>query len=203
MRLKLYEIQKELKAPKGQKNSFGNYNYRSCEDILTAVKKVLPEGVTISLSDETVLVGERYYIKATAIIADEKESLQACGYAREAESKKGMDCSQITGAASSYARKYALNGLFAIDDTKDQDSNEHKQETTARAKKQTQEDLKKADTIYAEQNAKLLDAKTGKQFKSDWAAGKEEREELNRLNSKLAMQLVANMKTQAEKWKGE
>ena len=203
MRLKLHEIQKELKAPKGQKNSFGNYNYRSCEDILTAVKPILPEGVTISLSDEMVLVGERYYIKATAIIADATEALQACGYAREALTKKGMDEAQITGSASSYARKYALNGLFAIDDTKDHDSNEHKQESDARAKKQAQEDLKRADTIYAEQNAKLLDAKTGEQFKEDWAAGKEARAELKGLNMNLYNQLVQDMKTQAEKWRGE
>lgn len=122
-------IQSELKAPKGNFNSFGKYRYRSCEDIVEAVKPVLlKHSFALILSDELVNIGERYYIKATATITNGDCSFNACGWAREEEVKKGMDCSQITGSASSYARKYALNGLFAIDDTKDADTNEHKDE---------------------------------------------------------------------------
>ena len=117
----LIAIQSTLNAPKGQYNTFGKYKYRSCEDILGAVKPLLNKfGCTLTISDDVVMVGERIYIKATATItnsAGEKEVTIA--YAREEEQKKGMDASQVTGAASSYARKYALNGLFAIDDTKD------------------------------------------------------------------------------------
>lgn len=120
----LFNIQQVLKAPKSQRNTFGNYNYRSCEDILTAVKKYLnKEHCTLTISDEMVFAGERYYIKATATLTNEAgEQVSVSAYAREAKEKKGMDDSQITGTASSYARKYALNGLFAIDDTKDADS---------------------------------------------------------------------------------
>lgn len=119
---RLSEIQTKLKAPKGQVNSFGNYSYRSCEDILEAVKPFLT-GLTLTLSDEIVNVGDRYYIKATVTLSDGGDKLITnTAYAREAADKKGMDDSQITGAASSYARKYALNGLFAIDDTKDADT---------------------------------------------------------------------------------
>jgi hypothetical protein len=117
----LAEIQRELRVPKNQKNTFGNYNYRSCEDILEALKPHL-NGFSLIISDEVVNIGERYYVKATVSFGDGKEVLTATAYAREAEIKKGMDEAQITGSASSYARKYALNGLFAIDDTKDADS---------------------------------------------------------------------------------
>lgn len=117
-------IQSKLKAPKGQKNTFGGYKYRSCEDILEAVKPLLRETLcTLTLNDEVVLMGDRFYIKATAIISNtENEVATTTAFAREEETKKGMDASQITGAASSYARKYALCGLFAIDDGKDADS---------------------------------------------------------------------------------
>ena len=124
---KLMNIQKELKAPKGQYNSFGKYKFRSCEDILEAVKPLLIANRTaLTLSDELVYVGDRYYIKATATLYDLDGEDDICNtaLAREEETKKGMDGSQITGTASSYARKYALNGLFAIDDTKDADTNE-------------------------------------------------------------------------------
>ena len=117
----LSKIQKELKAPKGQFNKFGKYNYRNCEDILEAVKEHL-NGLTLTLSDEMVMLGDRFYIKATAELRSDVSSVSVCGWAREAITKKGMDEAQITGAASSYARKYALNGLFCIDDTKDADS---------------------------------------------------------------------------------
>ena len=123
MENKLAEIQAKVKAPKGQFNSFGKYNYRSAEDILEAVKQVVnPMGYSITISDTIINVGDRYYIKATATLSNGKESWSTDGYAREEESKKGMDGSQVTGASSSYARKYALNGLFALDDTKDSDA---------------------------------------------------------------------------------
>lgn len=122
---KLFNIQQKINAPKNQRNNFGNYNYRSCEDILEAIKPLLSENkCVLKLSDEIIYTGERYHVKAIATLTDietgEKES--ANGWAREEESKKGMDGSQITGASSSYARKYALNGLFCIDDNKDSDS---------------------------------------------------------------------------------
>lgn len=122
---KLLHIQQHLKAPKGQYNNFGKYTYRSCEDILTAVKPLLEvTKSTLVLSDDLVNIGERYYIRAEAVLHDiESDSyLVASGYAREALDKKGMDDSQITGSCSSYARKYALNALFCIDDVKDADS---------------------------------------------------------------------------------
>jgi len=123
----LAEIQQALKAPKGQTNAFGKYKYRSCEDILESLKPLLGS-FSLIVSDEIVLIGERYYIKATATLSDGKVTHQAFGYARESLDKKGMDVAQITGATSSYARKYALNGLFAIDDTKDADAtNDHKE----------------------------------------------------------------------------
>lgn len=124
---KLIEVQAALKAPKEQFNKFGGYAYRSCEDILEAVKPLLAErDMQLTLSDEPVEVGGRVYIKAAATVTDGSESVTATAYAREAESRKGQDESQITGTASSYARKYALNGLFLIDDTKDADAtNQH------------------------------------------------------------------------------
>jgi hypothetical protein len=123
----LLKIQQELKAPKGQRNTFGNYNYRSAEDILEAVKPIAHKlKCTVYLSDEAVYIGEWNYIKATATLQVGEDRLWVTAYARETEVKKGMDASQITGSASSYARKYALNGLFAIDDTKDADTNEQR-----------------------------------------------------------------------------
>ena len=119
---KLIAVQKELKAPKNQRNSFGGYNYRSCEDILEAVKPLLvKQGLLLTLSDEMVAVGDRIYVKTTAMVRDTDGGITVTAFAREEPEKKGMDGSQITGAASSYARKYALNGLFCIDDTKDSD----------------------------------------------------------------------------------
>lgn len=120
---KLAKVQKDLKAPKTQENTFGKYKYRSCEDILEAVKPLL-NGLALTLSDEIIECGGRVYVQATAMIRDTEtgECLATTAYAREEETKKGMDSSQVTGAASSYARKYALNGLFCIDDTKDSDA---------------------------------------------------------------------------------
>ena len=121
---KLIAIQSELKAPKSQYNNFGKYAYRNCEDILESLKPLLKEHKsTIYIADEIVTVLERFYVKATVTFIDVEsgESITNTAYAREEESKKGMDGSQVTGASSSYARKYALNGMFAIDDTKDSD----------------------------------------------------------------------------------
>lgn len=123
----LSEVQAKLKAPKNQKNSFGNYNYRSCEDILEAVKPLLKENsLVLTLCDSVEIIGARIYVKATARLQNaDGELIENSAFARESESKKGMDDSQITGTASSYARKYALNGMFLIDDTKDADTDEH------------------------------------------------------------------------------
>lgn len=132
----LMAVQAELKAPKGQHNSFGKYDYRSAEDIIEAVKPLLKEnGLFLNMSDEVVLVGDRYYIKATVKVVDvvTGESVQTSALAREAAQKKGMDESQVTGTASSYARKYALNGLFAIDDNRDADTDEYARQTSQSA----------------------------------------------------------------------
>ena len=121
---KLLKIQGSLKAPKGQYNGFGKYKYRSCEDILEALKPLLVENkAVVTINDSLVQIGERYYVQAIATLIDveDGEKVSVMAYAREALSKKGMDESQVTGATSSYARKYALNGLFAIDDNKDMD----------------------------------------------------------------------------------
>lgn len=126
---KLKIIQTKLKAPKGQYNNFGRYNYRSLEDITEAVKPLLDEvGAVLTITDDIVLIGDRFYVKATAyLVGTQKDDglVSVVAFARESEDKKGMDSSQVTGAASSYARKYALNGLFAIDDTKDTDTEEY------------------------------------------------------------------------------
>ena len=126
--------QAELKAPKNQYNSFGKYNYRSCEDILEAAKPINKKyGLVLLLTDKPVCIGERYYIEATARLYDTESDLflEATASARESDTKKGMDDSQVTGTASSYARKYALNGLYNIDDTKDADTDAYKKQTTA------------------------------------------------------------------------
>lgn len=151
---KLNEIQQKLKAPKNQKNTFGNYNYRSCEDILEAVKPLLGEA-TLVIADEIINIGNRYYIKATATLKDGEDVISNTAYAREAEDKKGMDTSQITGATSSYARKYALNGLFLIDDTKDADTMDN-----------SQEEVKKISVF--EQAVKIIKAEKDKNKLEEW-----------------------------------
>jgi hypothetical protein len=139
----LAKIQSLVKAPKGQFNKFGNYKYRSCEDIVEAVKLVInPLGYYLTLMDEIVLIGSRVYVKATATLSNGEQTYTATAYAREEETKKGMDGAQVTGAASSYARKYALNGLFAIDDTKDADAtNTHGKDTPTKEEKDMLERL--------------------------------------------------------------
>lgn len=124
---RLLNAQSELKAPKGQYNSFGKYKYRSAEDILEAVKPInVRNGILLTITDEPILIGEWHYIKASATVTDGVNNLTVTAYARESETKKGQDLSQITGTASSYARKYALNGLYLIDDTKDADTDEYR-----------------------------------------------------------------------------
>jgi len=139
---KLREIQLNLIAPKNQYNSFGKYNYRSCEDILEGLKPCLQATQTaVTVNDEIVQIGDRYYVKATATLFDCEtcEYVSNTAYAREEESKKGMDASQVTGATSSYARKYALNGLFCIDDVKDADTRDNRQEEAKQQQKEEQQ----------------------------------------------------------------
>ena len=137
----LISIQSELKAPKSQYNKFGGYKYRKAEDILEAVKPLLAkQKCTLIITDDVVLIGNRIYVKATATIKNEKGECETTnGWAREEETKKGMDGSQITGASSSYARKYALNGLFAIDDNADSDTTNDGQHQEAQQQTQTQQ----------------------------------------------------------------
>ncbi|MFA6281882.1 MAG: ERF family protein [Candidatus Omnitrophota bacterium] len=144
----LNKIQKELKAPKGQTNAFGGYKYRSCEDILEAVKPLLGNAV-LSISDEIVLIGDRYYVKASVTLTDGTKTMSTTAFARESLLKKGMDESQITGAASSYARKYALNGLFCIDDTKDADTTNNAEEKKPEVVKITDAEQLAIDAIYS------------------------------------------------------
>lgn len=157
---RLSSIQEHLNAPKNQYNSFGKYKYRSCEDILEGVKPLL-KGLFLSISDEIVLIGDRYYVKATATITDGENKHTATAMAREEESKKGMDAAQVTGATSSYARKYCLNGLFGIDDSKDADTDEHKhQQNAAPSQKQSQ----------SQAQQKQHDARSPQQLLTDFSA---------------------------------
>ena len=151
---KLAKIQKELNAPKNQRNSFGGYNYRSAEDILEAVKPLL-DGAILTLSDTIMMIGDRYYVRADVRFEDGDFTRIVSAYAREPETKKGMDESQITGTASSYARKYALNGLFCIDDAKDADTDEHKKEVENTPKSSIEDVIK---------GMEKMTAKTTKQF---------------------------------------
>lgn len=144
---KLRRVQTELHAPKGQWNDFGGYKYRSCEDIIEAVKPLLAEqDLTLIISDHIQYIEGRFYVVATATVVDPDTgaAISVNGFAREAESKKGMDDSQVTASASSFARKYALNGLFAIDDAKDADTNEQRKEAAGRATAQAEKDAVKS-----------------------------------------------------------
>lgn len=191
---KLIKVQSELKAPKGQKNTFGNYNYRSAEDILEAVKPLLSEqGLLMTITDIVEQIGERYYIQAKVTLTDGEDTVEVTSYAREALNKKGMDDSQITGTASSYARKYALNGLFLIDDTKDSDSNEDYTERENRAKK--------AD-IEAEKERQSKIAKLNTQFENGLKAAKEKGAPMELLAEWIKLQKVQAIKEIA-KWINE
>ena len=158
---KLAAIQSRLKAPKNQYNSFGKYKYRSCEDILEALKPLANEqGCTITIEDSPIMVGEWHYIQATATLSDGYNSQSVKAYARESETKSGMDSSQITGTASSYARKYALNGLFAIDDTKDADTMDNRQKAEPKA------ETDPTSNELAKVKAQLKQAKTADEIKN-------------------------------------
>ncbi len=158
---KLLDIQNELKVPKSQYNNYGKYNYRNCEDILEAVKPICKKHkAVVFLSDKLVINGERHYIEATATFVDVEtnESIEVTAYAREEESKKGMDGSQVTGASSSYARKYALNGLFDVDDTKDSDfTNTKDNQTTAEAQRNYQSEINTYSTLLANNSEQSAD----------------------------------------------
>ena len=160
--IKLMNIQQELKAPKSQYNDFGKYAYRSCEDILEAVKPLLKkEKVVLTIGDELQYIGNRYYIKATATLIDTESeaTISNSAYAREEETKKGMDGSQITGASSSYARKYALNGLFGIDDNKDSDTTNIQSKEEKEDKKASPKQIELIQKYYQGENlTKLLEA---------------------------------------------
>lgn len=186
---KLAAIQQELKAPKDKKNTYGGYNYRSAEGILEALKPVLARHeATVVLTDELVQVGDRYYVKATAALwsTTDTDVVTANGWAREAEVKKGMDDSQITGTASSYARKYALNALLLIDDTKDADTDEYQKETHP---EKISADQKK--TILA--LADLARVDLGKVLGG---------EDLGKMSALRANQLIAALKEKANGSKG-
>lgn len=162
----LRNIQCELKAPKGQYNSFGKYSYRSCEDILEAVKPLLDKyKATVYITDEVVAVGDRIYVKATATFVDNAgKEVSVSAFAREPVARKGMDEAQVTGATSSYARKYALNGLFLIDDNKDADTDENRNESDARANKPSM-------PSYTEEQLAKMKSWTDGTFTEDELAG--------------------------------
>lgn len=162
---KLQKIQSQLKCAKTQLNKFGGYNYRSCEDILEAVKPLLDEyGCALTINDEIVMIGDRFYVKATARLHDSKtggEIAVVSAFAREEESKKGQDSAQVTGATSSYARKYALNGLFCIDDNKDPDTDEY-----TKQKKKAQESAKAEEKITAEMEKNAIELASDREVKT-------------------------------------
>ncbi len=150
----LKQIQQNLSVPKNQFNSFGKYSYRSCEDILEAVKPLLGDAV-LTISDEIALVGDRVYVKATSTIKHGDESISVSAFAREDQTKKGMDLAQLTGSCSSYARKYSLGGLFLIDDTKDADTQDNRPKKAPQAPKQATGPVKKREPTEDEVAHKL------------------------------------------------
>lgn len=210
---KLSAIQSELKAPKSQYNSFGKYNYRNCEDILEAVKPLCAKYKAVSvMGDEVIQIGERYYIKSTARLIDLESDgvVENTAYAREEAEKEGMDGSQVTGASSSYARKYALNGLFAIDDTKDSDTTNNEQKapreaTKAQAVAKVEEfkRLTKSELVqvYGVSNAEATIAWFEKKFGiafQDW-----DKDATEAARAKLTEQKENREREKAGKWKAE
>ena len=196
VREKLLAVQAELKAPKGQTNSFGKYKYRSCEDIFESVKPLLKKyNATLVISDSLELIGERYYIKATATFQDVETDgiIENTAYARESAEKKGMDDSQVTGATSSYARKYALNGLFLIDDTKDADTDEFRNQQKSKEErafdKKVEKDNKTTISAKDQQTLKAVCEKKGYKVEEIFTkpvsqlTGEEYVQALQRLNS--------------------
>lgn len=188
---KLNYIQTHLNAPKDARNTFGGYNYRSAESILKAVKPLLDkQKVCITLSDQVIMIGDRIYIQATAKITDGKAELHTTAFAREPDIKKGADPSQITGTASSYARKYALCGLFAIDDNKDADAlNRH--DTSDSNKQEKQESVLQSymDEMKSSKNLQELKTHFGKAWHE--VSDKEERDQLSRIYSHLKADFLA------------
>lgn len=186
---RLIQIQQKLKAPKNQKNTFGNYMYRSAEDILEAVKPFLEaQNTALLLKDEIINIGERFYVKATATLFgdDGKEIASTSAFAREEESKKGQDASQLTGSTSSYARKYALNGLFAIDDNKDADAtNTHSKEEVKTQKEQIKEVKNDNDIL-----AGIVQCKTEQECNDYW------KNNVGKLSGANARKQLAELKKQ-------
>ncbi len=167
---KLFKIQQELKVPKNQRNTFGNYNFRNCEDIMEASKPICAKhNCLLICSDELIQVGDRYYVKAIATIfdLDSGESISTSSCAREEETKKGMDASQITGASSSYARKYALNGLLQLDDNKDADTNEYKRQQEKDNRKLATKKVDKPVEMINDNQIKVIHTLFNKIEKSD------------------------------------
>ena len=196
----LMAVQADLKAPKNQRNNFGKYNYRSCEDIIEAVKPLLKEnGLFLTMSDDIVQIGDRYYVKATVSVTDivTGESVQTSALAREAVQKKGMDESQVTGTASSYARKYALNGLFAIDDNRDADTDEYARQTRGSANDELRSkamhslvtEMQRVGASGEEVSA-LCGVRFGKTSSRDLSTG-----ELSRLSANLESWIAEQMNT--------
>ena len=199
---KLLNIQSELKAPKGQRNTFGNYNYRSCEDIVEAVKPLLKrEGLILNLSDEVVQVGDRYYVKATARVVDieDGEKIETTALAREDETKKGMDLAKITGSVSSYARKYALNGMFAIDDTEDSDAtNTHGKDEVKASTNATLSDKQVNRLIMIGKKAGITEAQIITAIKRDY-----NKTEISKLSRKEYDDICNRLEAKAKQVKGQ
>lgn len=202
----LNRIQKELKAPKNQFNKFGKYKYRNCEDIVEGIKLVLGDNCSLIITDELVMMGERFYVKATAKLYGFGEVMEAVGFAREVEIKKGMDIAQITGSTSSYARKYALNGLFAIDDTKDADDatnhNDYRKEP-AIIKPTQKEPAKTTVKKVSENQLKMIYALANKvstvEKIDNWIKTKYKVSSKKDLTSKQATEVIGIMKEQEKK----
>lgn len=201
----LARIQRELKAPKGQFNSFGKYHYRSQEDILEGLKKCKGES-SIALSDEIQMIGHRFYVKATAtLIAADGTTVSVTAYAREAEDKKGMDAAQVTGSTSSYARKYALNGLFAIDDTKDDDAESTGEDTVEVIAKEVADKIRKeleelgADIeAFEKYMGSTIDEITSKTLPKAQAAIAAKRKKADAAPKKSAIEKLADMAEEAD-----
>ena len=198
---KLINIQQKLKAPKGQYNNFGKYAYRSCEDILEAVKPILAEEqCALILQDDVVFIGERYYIRSKAVLYDENGEIIAenNAYAREEAEKKGMDGSQITGASSSYARKYALNGLFGIDDNKDSDTTNTGEDNAKTYKKDNKQQNKAQDKQSASARKVVFDQIRAEIIKAglseEWVCNAYKISKLEDLKSEQIQPLLARCK---------
>ncbi len=191
---KVISIQNELKAPKSQYSEYGNYSYRSCEDILKAAKPLNRKmGLLLTLTDEPVVIGDRFYIKATALLTDGKENISINAYAREAQSKTKMDDSQVTGSASSYARKYALNGLYLIDDGTDADA---LQQDQPKSENLHEEFLRTFDK-YIEQIAMITGLQ--KEVVAANSLGKHGFDDLDQVSEDFYSELIGYLKLSAKK----